>query len=252
LEGIMEKVSIVIPAYITKPAILLLTKQLLEGLIFKTKHIEDCEIILVDDGSDAKNISYLSRIFPQIKIISNDVNKGFAKSVNRGINVATNDLILLLNNDVQILESGWLLNLINGMNYYNYDVASVKDSVLNESFDYVPDARRAAVLNIQLRYPVGWCLLVKRKVFEQVGLLPLEFGVGFWEDTAWAYVIRNKHKQIKMGIIPKIDNVQLRHFEHQTFKAIGMNIMEQYNKNRKTFLDIVVGKDLVLPKLGEG
>ena len=36
----------------------------------------------------------------------------FARSVNKGIRLATGDLILLLNNDIEIMDSGWLREMV--------------------------------------------------------------------------------------------------------------------------------------------
>jgi glycosyltransferase involved in cell wall biosynthesis len=249
----MKKVSIIIPALIKNHNIFMMTKELLDGL-FKTKGIADCEIILIDDGSDPKFVKSLGKMFKQIKIIGNKKNLGFAKSINNGIRASKNDLILLLNNDIRILEKGWLKNLINGMEYFGWDIASPKQSILDNKCDYVPDIERKFYKEEKLFcYPVGWCLLVKRKVFEEVGLLPVNFGIGFWEDTAWFFMIKNKFKHIKYGIVENIDKIQIQHAEHTTFRAEGIDISEQYKRNRKIFIEWVRGeKRLNVPKLNTG
>lgn len=247
----IKNVSIIIPAYIIKADVFKLTKNLLDNLFFKTKHINNCEIILVDDGSNINFIIFLRRFFSKLKIISNGKNLGFAAAVNAGIRESKNDLILLLNNDVEILESGWLVNLINGMNYFKADIVAPKQSMLDDKYEYIPDVKiKQYIKEKYFTYPVGWCLLVKRDVFSKVGLLPLNFGIGFWEDTAWFFNIKNNYPDIKIHIVEHIYKNQINHIEHATFKSLNINITEQYNHNRKIFLDIISGKiQLNLPFL---
>jgi len=246
----MNNVSIVIPAYIKKQYIFELTNKCLDG-ISKTNGINMCEVILVDDGSDIKYINFLKKMYSFVKFISHNQNLGFAQAVNTGIKNSKYELILLLNNDVQILENDWLVRFVNASQQYSYDISSPKQSMLDEKFNYIEDARRNKYSEDKcFCYPVGWCLLVKKQVFKEVGLLPLNFGIGFWEDTAWAYIIKNNYPQFKIGIIEGIDKAKLLHVEHQTFRAENIDISEQYSKNRKIFLEIIQNKKLpILPKI---
>lgn len=57
------------------------------------------EIIIVDDGSTDDSVKLLNR-FKNIKLIKHYKNLGFVKSVNNGVESATGDIIILLNNDV--------------------------------------------------------------------------------------------------------------------------------------------------------
>mgnify|MGYP001571892669 FL=1 len=243
----MKNVSIVIPVYITKNNIFQLTNKCLSGIT--TSHgINQCEVILVDDGSDQKYIGFLKKIYPFVKFIHNDKNLGFAAAVNAGIKSAKYDSILLLNNDVEILNSEWLVRLVNATNEFGWDISSPKQSWLNEQYEYVPDANRHKYKEEKcFCYPVGWCVLVKKSVFEKIGIFPTDFGVGFWEDTAWAYEAK---KYFKIGIVDGLNGKYLLHKEHQTFKAENINILEQYKKNREIFLKFIKG-DLTLnfPKL---
>lgn len=70
----------------------------------------DIEIVLVNDaGSDATpewlNAEYLTgKAAMDIRLLTNEENLGFGKSVNRGIREARYPLVLLLNNDVEVDE----------------------------------------------------------------------------------------------------------------------------------------------------
>lgn len=246
----MKSVSIVIPAYIRNQYLFQLTHECLSG-VEKSHGTNNCEIILVDDGSDKKWIELLKRLHSSVIFIHNDKNLGFAKTINNGIRNAKNEWILLLNNDVQILQGDWLVRLVNTTEQLNYDISAPKQSILNETYNYILDIDRHKYKEDKcFSYPVGWATLIRRQVFEEVGLYPENFGIGFWEDVAFAYIIKNKYPKFKIGIIEGIDKIKLFHKEHQTFKAENINLFEQYNKNREIFLDIIVNKkQLDLPKL---
>lgn len=60
------------------------------------------EVIVVDDCSTDESVEMLHRDYPDVKVIRNDVNKGFSPTINNGIRQATYDLVFLLNSDVKL------------------------------------------------------------------------------------------------------------------------------------------------------
>ena len=62
----------------------------------------DIEVIVVDNGSSDGSTDYLESQFPEVRIVQNEKNRGFAGGVNSGIEVAKGDYILTLNNDTQV------------------------------------------------------------------------------------------------------------------------------------------------------
>ena len=64
------------------------------------------EIILVDNASTDNSISLARKIYPQIKIIKNPKNYGFAKAINQGILAAKHHWVVPCNNDLR-LANNW-------------------------------------------------------------------------------------------------------------------------------------------------
>jgi len=60
------------------------------------------EIILVDNGSDDNAQELVKKEFPNVKIIYNKQNKGFAQANNQAIIISSGKYVLLLNNDTII------------------------------------------------------------------------------------------------------------------------------------------------------
>jgi len=60
------------------------------------------EVILVDNNSADESISTAKKLYPNIKIVKNRKNLGFAKANNIGVSKARGDYLFLLNNDTQV------------------------------------------------------------------------------------------------------------------------------------------------------
>ena len=60
------------------------------------------EVIAVDNASADDSVEQLRTRFPEVKLIENTVNEGFARAVNRGARAASGGWILLLNPDTKV------------------------------------------------------------------------------------------------------------------------------------------------------
>jgi GT2 family glycosyltransferase len=69
-----------------------------------TSGIIDFEVIVADDASTDDSVAFLRKNFPEIIVIQNPKNKGFAGNTNTGIRAAQKDLVLALNSDVQLTD----------------------------------------------------------------------------------------------------------------------------------------------------
>lgn len=81
----------------------------LESIFNQT--FRDFIILIIDNASTDGTIEFIERNYPQVKIIKNSKNLGFAKAHNQGIITTQSDYILVMNPDV-ILESDFLFKLV--------------------------------------------------------------------------------------------------------------------------------------------
>lgn len=95
----MKSVSIVIPTYNGKA---LLGKNLPPLLAAVANHSAPVEVIVVDDASSDETIQFLKESFPQVIVLRNHENLGFAETMNLGISTAKNEIVLALNNDILV------------------------------------------------------------------------------------------------------------------------------------------------------
>lgn len=164
------------------------------------QHTEDVsyELIFVDNASSDGAPEYL-RTLTDAQVALNEENRGFAAGCNQGLQLAKGDYLLLLNPDTVVTE-GWLPRLIahaerdadvgavgpisNGTGELQLDLlAETQFEDMEQMQGY---ARRVAKKNRGKTWDfhrvAGFCVLIKREVFERVGELDERFGIGYYED----------------------------------------------------------------------
>ncbi len=96
------------------------------------------EILLVDNGSTDDSLSAVEKNFPEVTVIRNQTNLGYAGGCNVGIRQAAGEYLLILNNDT-IHDPGWIEPLVNRLDSHP-ETASVMPKILSysrpEYFDY--------------------------------------------------------------------------------------------------------------------
>lgn len=162
------------------------------------------DILIVDNGSTDESAKCFGERYPSIEVIENGKNMGFAGGINVGIRKAIErgmDYVLLLNNDVVLIDSGFLDELI------KVGESDPKIGILGPSVYYYD---RPELLHMEKRYkgiesPIeafisGCCFLVKKQVLDEVGLLDDTFFL-FFEETD--FFVRTNRKGYKIMYVPK-------------------------------------------------
>ncbi|MFB6748889.1 glycosyltransferase [Bacillus subtilis] len=238
---VIVKTSIIVLTYNQ----LALTKQCLESIWKHTNN--DCiEVIVIDNGSHDGTRDYLKQI-TLIKAIFNKTNEGFAKACNQGLEVASGDNILFSNNDT-VVTNQWLepmikllyqddkigmvgpvSNYVSGpqqvpVNYTN--VEEIED--FSRLYCLQQRGRSKAVLRL-----VGFCLLVKKKVLDQVGGFDERFVGGSFEDDDLSLRVLQAGYQLKIAL-----DSFVHHHGHATFTGNpDLSISQLYEENRQRFID---------------
>lgn len=88
------KLSIILVNWNTRE----LTHNTLASVYRETSGI-DFEVIVVDNKSADDSVAMIKRDFPQVKLIENTNNDGFAKGNNLGLTIAQGEYLMLLNTD---------------------------------------------------------------------------------------------------------------------------------------------------------
>lgn len=72
------------------------------------------DVIIADNGSTDDSVDFLQQHYPQLRIIRNNRNEGFAKGYNIALKQVVSDYYVLLNNDVEVTK-GWIKPVIDLM-----------------------------------------------------------------------------------------------------------------------------------------
>jgi len=171
------------------------------------------EIIIIDnsnkDSSTRKFVGTLQNK-DNYRIILNDENVGFARGVNQGIKLAKGDYICLLNDDTEPSEN-WLTKMLKHFEKKDKKGKDRKIGAVAPMSDIVMGWQKQSAYKDfddehEVPYLIGLCLLIPRKVLDDVGLLDEQFYFGE-EDLDWSMRATDKGY-----ILIVAQDVFVRHF----------------------------------------
>jgi len=235
--------SIMIPAHNQ----LAYTKQCIDSIRQFTD--EPYELIVVDNGSTDGTPEYLQTL-GEVTLITNTDNRGFPAAVNQGIKAAQGKQILLLNNDT-IVTTGWLRRLLevlhsdaniglvgpvsNNVSGYQQipvdyqDLAELDGFAWSRQCWFLPAAAREARLTDVDRL-IGFCLLIKREVIENIGLFDEQFGIGNFEDNDFCRRAGRAGYRLVIA-----QDAFVHHFGSTTFRATGVDFAALLQENQRKY-----------------
>lgn len=176
--------------------------------LFESQHAS-FEVVVIDNNSSDGTAETVKRFFPQVKLIANRENLGFARANNQGIREAKSQYVLLLNPDMRVFEDT-LSNMVSWMN--NHEKAAVAGCrLMDENGKIIRHVRRfpaladqlAVILKIPHLFPSvlskylrsdfdysksgpvdsirGGFFMMRRETLEKVGLLDERYFLWFEE-----------------------------------------------------------------------
>ena len=165
------------------------------------------KIVIIDDASPDPEVAPLLAAWaarhPQAKVLTNENNLGFVRTVNRGIALAKGRDVILLNSDAMV-PPGWLARLIAPMQA-DPRIASVTPLSNDAEIFDAPVECRARVLApgeaigadrmaarldplealVEAPTGVGFCMALSRRWLAKVPQLDTIFGRGYGEEVDW-------------------------------------------------------------------
>lgn len=194
-------ISVVIPVYGNEKNLIAFKncwKSIFKNINFNK--YEKIEFIFIANGCIPETKDFLNDISETLKehkikniITWDDSALGATGALNKGIRLATGDIIILLNQDVTILDYGWIEMLINPF-YGNQEVGITG-----------PIKGVAPALNCN--FILFFCAAIHRKVFDKIGLLDEIFNPGGYEDIDFSIrALRSGFELLQVPVNESIDH----------------------------------------------
>jgi GT2 family glycosyltransferase/tetratricopeptide (TPR) repeat protein len=226
------------------------TRLCLESVLRHTR--APYELLLVDNGSTDATPAYLAEVRARpgperVVVVRNESNRGYPAGVNQGLAAARGEYLVLLNNDV-VVTPHWLDGLVRAA-LADWPGVGLAGAVTNyagspqqveagytdlSGLDAFAAARRVACdgPGVEAERLTGFCLLVRRAVFEAIGNLDERFGLGFFDDDD----LCRRARAAGFGLVMAAD-VYVHHFGSRTFRSLGVDAGAQLRQNLALFAE---------------
>ncbi|MBN1275903.1 MAG: glycosyltransferase, partial [Deltaproteobacteria bacterium] len=216
----------------------------------------------VYDNASTDNVERINMMFPEVRLIKNNWNMGFAKAINKGLKQSDGLYALLLNPDT-VVQDGFFECLIEFMED-NPDAAVIGPKILDHDGTVQGSARsfptpltglfgrssflsknfpnnRFTLANIlttrsdgttpmEVDWVSGACMLVRRDALKDVGLMDERFFM-YWEDADWCK--RMWEKNWKVIYLPEASVIHYVGVSSE--KLIVRSILEFHKSSYRLF-----------------
>lgn len=177
-------------------------KKCLDSLFYQT--YKNFEIIFVDNASSDESVEFVKQYYPEVKIIINKENLGFAGGNNVGYENSKGEYILLLNNDTVVTKD--FLKILVGYLDGNKDVGIVQPKIYLTRGEKLLDSTGSFLTQTgflqhsglfetdhgqydeirEIFSAKGACMLIKKELIEKIGFLDENYFAYFEEtDLCW-------------------------------------------------------------------
>jgi GT2 family glycosyltransferase len=213
-------VSIAIVSYNTKEVLL----DCIRSIRARTTTIAH-EVIVVDNDSRDGTVAVLKEVYPDMRVIANSDNRGFAKAVNQALAVSRGRHVLLLNSDTIVRDQA-LATMVaylddhpdvgavsckqwtgdGHLNQTCFPFPSIRDHLFHSALfqRIAPSMQMAAAathaIDCMQSQDVDWangaCLMIRRTVLQQLGGLDEEFFM-YFEDVDLCRRLRQQGLRVR-------------------------------------------------------
>lgn len=192
------------------------------------QHSQDAEIYVIDNCSTDTSVHFLQTHFPDIKLVLNSENFGFAKGYNEGLKSISAEVYCLLNSDVEVTEN-WISNAIK---VFERDptIAAVQPKIKSYTKrDYFEFAGAAGGMMDNLGYP--YC---RGRIFDSI-----EKDEGQYDDISEIFWASGAALFIKSTIFWEHKGFDNRYFAHQEEIDLCWRIINSGKKIYYTYQSVV-------------
>lgn len=215
------------------------------------------EIILVDNGSNDNIGDQVAEKFPEVRFIETGDNLGFSKANNLGIHNSRGEFVVLLNSDAKLIEPVWD-SMIDFMHQQpevgvigcrevdgdgNFQLScghfpNFKNEIIRKIMHYrlsINDHKIRDYLDEKFSslsavdWVSGSCMMIRRKVLADVGLLDEQFFM-YFEDIDFCQRVRDKGWGIRY-----FPGATICHYGGRSAKHNLLHVLVEYRKSQAYF-----------------
>jgi len=218
------------------------------------------EVVVVDNGSTDGSVEAIQKHFPDVALIENDQNLGYAEGNNRGVEYALQagiDYVFVLNNDTVLCQD--ILNRLVVVAEAHPRVGAVGPKIYYNAQPRriwfaggVIDWQRGVTVNLgageddvgqfeQVRsvdFLAGCALLIKREAWKDVGSFDSRFFM-YWEEVDWC----TRAQRAGYGLL-FVPQAKMWHKISPADQSYSPRILYYMTRNRLLFLH----KNLLFPR----
>jgi GT2 family glycosyltransferase len=168
------------------------------------QYSSEANIYVADNASTDDSIAFIQSNFPQIKIIQNTDNFGFAKGYNEALKFVEEEIYALVNSDIEVTEN-WLLPIVQ-LFESNQKIAIIQPKILDfkdpNKFEYA-----GAGGGFIDKYGYPFC---RGRIFESI-----EMDNGQYNDTCEVFWASGACFFIRKEVYRKLNGFDDHFFAHQ-------------------------------------
>ena len=239
------------------------------------------EIIVVDNASTDSSAATILRRFPEVRLIANDFNRGFAAANNQAIAVSQGRFLFFLNPDTLVRQNA-ITELMRFLNRYpRVGVATGKlinpdgslqhsafhfPSLWMELLDHFPFSQRLvnSALNgrysrldyrrpFEIDHPLGACMMVRREVVGRVGAFSEDFFL-YCEEIDWCMRIKQDGWRIfylPQAVVVHYGGQSTRQEPERSFLELWRSRLILFRKHYNPFYRVLAKLIMALGLWGE-
>lgn len=238
----MQDLSIIIVNYNTGDYL----KKCIDSIFLQTTRY-NFDIYVIDNNSQDNSISFIHKYYPQIKLINNNKNMGFAAANNQALKEINSQFILLLNPDTEIINNAidkmidYMKNgeyqlltckLLNSdlslqKSIYEFEIPSevfIKKKIyqVKRFFTSLPDYEtlRTNKFNHEIDNEIDWArgavLMFTKNVMDRIGLIDEDYYIYAEEED---YYLRAKRSGFKARYISEISIIHHGKISSKKYKT---------------------------------
>ena len=210
---------------------------------------DDLELIVVDNGSTDGSPDFVATRYPQVHLIRIETNLGFSAGNNLGLQHASGEILVLLNQDT-VVQQGWLAALVAAFERHP-DAGIVGSKILGSDGRTLQHAgghiERPLILGkhyghgelddgqydepCQVEYVTGAAMALRRALLSKIDSLDEGFYPGYFEDVD--FCLRAQAAGYSIWYEPQ---AVLHHHESASMRRDTLTGHYYYYRNRLRFV----------------